>query len=334
MKKAAGFIVKLSVIVFVLFIIFLLIADRFVQFRMDDQEYKAYFAQKGLSPSIGYYNSLNRKIRYAESGRDTSATILFIHGAPSSLSYYRDYMSDSLLLQKATMFAVDRAGYGYSGLGKPEPSIEKQVQMIVPVVDSLNKIHHPLIVVGASYGTAIACRLSMDYPNLVDGLVLIAPALAPGEEKTYWFTSMIESPLLNWFIPRMLQSANTEKIHHRSELTKMLPYWSNIKVPVIYLQGANDELVYTTNAKFAQTHLINAPYLSIEMIPGEGHLIAFSQKKKIEGSIVKMLDLAKLNIAGKLHRDSTMRVAQREIDDFIPPKNVDFFPKISQKTNY
>ncbi|MBS1750202.1 MAG: alpha/beta hydrolase [Bacteroidetes bacterium] len=312
MKKTAGFVVKLGVVITVLFIIFLLIADRFVQFRMDDQEYKAYFSQKGLSTAIGYYNALHRRIRYAASGSDTSATILFIHGAPSSLSYYKDYMSDSLLLQKAKMYAVDRAGYGFSGLGKPEPSIEKQVQMIVPVVDSLNKIHHPMIVVGASYGTAIACRLAMDYPNLVDGLVLIAPAIAPGEEKTYWFTPIIESPLLNWFIPRMLQSANTEKIHHKSELAKMLPYWSNIKVPVIYLQGANDELVYTSNAKFAQTHLTNVPYLSIEMIPGEGHLIAFSEKNKIEGSIVKMLGLAKLNIAGKLHVDSTIHLAQRE----------------------
>jgi len=312
MKKTARFMVKLVVAACFLFIIFLLIADRFVQFRMNDKEYKAYFSQKGLSASISYYEKLHRKIRYAVSGNDTSATILFIHGAPSSLSYYRDYMSDSVLLQKATMFAVDRAGYGFSGLGKPEPSIEKQVQLIVPVVDSLNKVHRPLIVVGASYGTAIACRLAMDYPNLVDGLVLIAPALAPGEEKVYWFTPAIESPLLSWFIPRMLQSANAEKIHHKEELAKMLPYWGNIKVPVLYLQGANDALVYTTNAKFAQNHLTNAPYLNIEMIPRRGHLIAFSEKDKIEGAIVKMLDLAKLNIAGKLQRDSTIHIAQRE----------------------
>lgn len=312
MKKTTRFIVKLVVAACFLFIIFLLIADRFVQFRMDDKEYEAYFSQKGLSASIGYYQKMDRKIRYASSGSDTSATILFIHGAPSSLSYYRDYMSDSILLRKATMFVVDRAGYGFSGLGKPEPSIEKQVQLIVPVVDSLNKIHRPLIVVGASYGTSIACRLAMDYPNLVDGLVLIAPALAPGEEKVYWFTPVIESPLFSWFIPRMLKSANTEKIHHKAELVKMLPYWANIKVPVLYLQGANDALVYTTNAKFAQTHLTNTPFLNIEMIPGRGHLIAFSEKNKIESAIVRMLDLARLNIAGKLQQDSTMHIAQRK----------------------
>lgn len=300
MKRAARFTFRFTVVIIVLFIAFLLIADRFVQFRMSDKEYSDYFSQKGLTSHIGYYKKDNRTIRYASSGNDTTTTILFIHGAPSSLSYYRDYMTDSMLLQKASMFAVDRAGYGFSGLGKPEPSLEKQVQMIVPVLDSLNKTHHPVVIVGASYGTSIACRLAMDYPQLVDGLVLIAPSLAPGEEKVYWFTPMIETPLLNWAVPRMLQSANTEKIHHKEELTKMLPLWSNIKVPVIYLQGSKDELIYTTNAAFAKSHLTQVPYLDIEMIPGRGHLIAFSEKKQIKEAILKMIDLAKLNNSGEL----------------------------------
>ncbi|MFT3702885.1 MAG: alpha/beta hydrolase [Agriterribacter sp.] len=311
MKKAAKITVRLTATLIILFITALLIADRFVQFRMSDKEYSDYFSKKGVTPHIGYYNTNDRTIRYASSGTDTSTTILFIHGAPSSLSYYRDYMTDSMLLQKASMYAVDRAGYGYSGLGKPEPSLEKQVKMIAPILDSLNKVHHPVIVVGASYGTSIACRLTMDYPQLVDGLVLIAPSLAPGEEKTYWFTPAIETPMLNWFIPRMLQSANTEKIHHREELTKMLPLWSNIKVPVIYLQGSKDELIYTTNAQFAKAHLTEAPYLDIEMIPGKGHLIAFSEKKQIEAAILHMLELAKLNVAGKLKAGTQNNIAQK-----------------------
>lgn len=304
---------RITIVLIALFIIFLLIADRFIQFRMSDEEYNKYFADRGLKANISYYKKLDRTIRYASSGSDTSsASILFIHGAPSSLSYYRDYMTDSTLLQSAAMFAVDRAGYGFSGLGHAEPSLEKQVQLIMPVIDSLNKIHRPLIVVGASYGTSIACRLAMEHPDMVDGLVLIAPALAPGEEKVYRVTPYIEWPVFHWFVPRMLQSANTEKIHHKEELAKMLPYWSNIKVPVIYMQGANDELVYTTNAQFAKKHLINVPYLNIEMIPDRGHLIAFSERPAIKASILKMIDLARLNIAGKLQRDTTVHFAQKE----------------------
>lgn len=300
MKRVAKISLYTTGILIGLFIAGLMIADRFIQFRMDDQEFTAFFSQKGLAPTLSYYDKLNRRMRYAAIGSDTSATLFFIHGAPSSLSYYKDYLSDSTLLHKASMYAVDRAGYGFSGLGKPEVSIEKQVQLITPILDSLNKIHHPVVVVAASYGTSIACRLAMDRPDLVDGLVLLAPSLAPGEEKMYWFTPMVESPLLNWIVPRMLQTANAEKIHHKEELSRMLPYWSNIKVPVIYMQGMNDNLIYTSNADFARNQLINVPYLDIEMIPERGHLIAFSERDAIKNRIVQMIDLAQRNKEGTL----------------------------------
>lgn len=291
-KKITRFIIRFIGISFILLIIALFIFDRLVQFRMDDTELTQYFAQKHRQVNIGYYTTHGRTIRYAWAGTDTTATLLFIHGAPSSLSYFKDYMTDSTLLQHATMYAVDRPGYGYSGLAKPIPYIDQQAAIIKPVIDSLHKVHRPIILVAASFGTAIACRLAMDNPGLVDGIVLMAPAIAPGEERVFWFSPAIETPLLNWTVPRMLQSANTEKLHHKEELTKMLPLWQNIRVPVIYLQGDKDELVYTTNAAFARKHLVNVPSLEINMIPGRGHLIAFSERKLITEKIMKMLELA------------------------------------------
>ena len=284
-------LVNLVVSAFVFMVIVLLIFDQFVQFRMDDRDIYKVFHEAHLHPHIGYYNIDNRRIRYMTIGDDTTCSILFIHGAPSSLSYWRNYMMDSDLLAHAHMVAVDRPGYGYSGLGHPVPNIRRQALLLRPLLDSLHALHHPVVLVGASYGTAVASRLAMDNPGLVDGIVLIAPAIAPGEEKMFWFTPAIEHPALRWFVPRMLQSANTEKLHHAAELTKMLPLWSSIRVPVIYLQGSRDELVYTTNARFARTHLVNAPFLKIEMIPKEGHLIAFSSKPQVESAILEMIGL-------------------------------------------
>lgn len=280
-------------ILFVLFVITLLVLDRFIQFRMDDKEVATYFSQKHVPASIQYYETHGRQMRYIITGGDKAATVLFIHGAPSSSTYFKDYLSDSLLLQEARLFAVDRPGYGYSGLARPVTSIQEQAAMIRPILDSLQQLHHPVVVVGASYGTSIACRVAMDYPQLVDGLVLVAPALAPGEEKTYWFTPMIEGPLFHWFIPRMLQTANAEKIAHRHELEAMLPLWKNIHVPVNYIQGAQDDLVYTTNAAFARTHLINSPHLDVQLLPDRGHLIAFLERTRIRNSILDVLHQVK-----------------------------------------
>jgi len=257
---------------------------------MDNAELLDWFGERHIKPKIGYYTSEGRKIRYVQVGNSPDATILFIHGAPSSLSYWKSYLADSSLLSRATMYAADRPGYGYSGLADPMPAISEQAAAQVPILDSLHKAHHPIIVVGVSYGAPIACRLAMDHPELVDGLVLVAPPLGPGQERIFWFTYAIESPMIHWVVPRMLQTANEEKIHHKEGLTKMLPLWGRIHVPVIYLQGEKDGLVDTTNATFARRHLTNVPYLDIRMIPNRGHLLAFTEKDRIEKAILEMLD--------------------------------------------
>lgn len=291
--KIGRILLKIVIWALVLLIVLLLIFDRLVQFRMDDAGLTKYFADHKVQAHIAYYKAGGRDVRYVQVGDQPEATLLFIHGAPSSLSYWRGYLSDSLLLSKATIYAVDRPGYGYSGLADPLPGIAAQAAIIKVILDSLHQAHHPVVVVGVSYGAPIACRLAMDYPELVDGLVLTGPALAPGQERVFWFTYMIENPLLHWAVPRMFQSANQEKIHHKEELTKMLPLWPRIHVPVAYLQGANDELVYPANADFAKSHLTNATSLDVQMIAGRGHLIAFSEKARIEKAILDVLDKCK-----------------------------------------
>jgi pimeloyl-ACP methyl ester carboxylesterase len=274
-------------------ILALLVLDQFIQFRMSDKELSGFFKKNNVPAAIRYYTAQGRQMRYASIGNDTLPTLLFIHGSPASLSIYNDYYKDPFFLHTFKMYAVDRPGYGYSGLGRPEPSIQKQAAMIRPVLDSLNKIRKPVIVMAGSYGTSVACRLIMDNPHLVDGLVLVAPSLAPGEETIYSVSWPAAHPAVNWFVPRMLQSANAEKLAHKEELTKMVPYWKNIHIPVMYLQGADDELIDTTNASFARKHLVNAPYLDIQFIKNQPHFIAFTARPLIKEKILQMYQMLK-----------------------------------------
>jgi uncharacterized protein len=188
---------------------------------------------------------------------------------------------------------VDRPGYGYSGFGDPEPSIEKQAAMIRPLLDSLHRASRPIILVGGSYGSSVAARMAMDYPQLVDGLVLTGPSLGPGLETYFWFTQLIETPAIRWFMPRMFRSANTEKVHHREELEKMLPLWSRVRVPVEYLQGAHDDIIDTANAGFARRHLVNAPYLNIHFFPNRQHRLAQFEWPSIKAAILRVYERAR-----------------------------------------
>jgi uncharacterized protein len=273
----------------VLFIIACFIFDHYYQFRRSDEDLRQFYSNNNIPATIGYYETHGRKLRYVSVGdEEGKGTLVFLHGSPGSMSYYAGRFRDKDMLDKFRIYAIDRPGYGYSGFGNPEPSIQKQSEMVRDLVDSLHHAKHPIIIVGSSFGAAIACRLAMDHPSLVDGLVLTGPAIGPGLEKYFWFTHLIESPLVRWFIPRMFRSANTEKVHHKEELQKMLPYWKNIRVPVVYLQGENDEIVDTSNADFARKHLVNAPYLDIHFIKGRGHRLAQFEWPRFKEAILEV----------------------------------------------
>ena len=285
-------ILRIVAALLVLFIVACFVFDHYVQFRKSDAELLQTFRERGINGRIGYYETHGRRLRYASVGHDSMPTLVLLHGSPGSMSYYSGRYADSSIFKRFKVLSLDRPGYGYSGLGKPEPSIERQAAMIRPLIDSLHTATGPVIIAGGSYGAPIACRIAMDYPQLVDGLVLTGPAIAPGAEVYFWFTPVIENPAIRWFIPRIFRSANTEKVHHRKELEKMLPLWKDIRVPVMFLQGENDDIVDTSNAGFARQHLINVPHLSIEMIPGREHRLAQFEWPRIRNAILTVYDMA------------------------------------------
>jgi pimeloyl-ACP methyl ester carboxylesterase len=285
-------LLRVKTVSLLLFIIACLVFDRYVQFRRSDDELRKIFAERGIDGRIGYYQSGGRKLRYTSVGPDSLPTLLLLHGSPGSMSYYAGRYADSAIYSRFQVLAVDRPGYGYSGLGDPEPSVQRQAAMIRPLIDSLHRADKTVIIAGGSFGAAVACRIAMDYPDLVDGLVLTGPAIGPGREAYFWFTPVVESPLVRWFIPRIFRSANTEKVHHREELEAMLPLWKNIEVPVAFLQGENDDIVDTSNASFARKHLVNAPYLKIEMIKDRGHRLAQFEWPRIRQAILDVYEKA------------------------------------------
>lgn len=188
------------------------------------------------------------------------------------------------------MYAVDRAGYGVTG-GKAEPSIPKQAEMICPLAERIHRVHQPLIIMAGSYGVSIACRLVMDHPNLIHGLVLVAPSLGPGLEKMYWITPLMTKGFISKIVSKEYQSAAIEKMHHKKELEKMLKLWHKIDIPVFYLQSEKDNVVYSSNAAFAKEHLVNVPFLNVHLFKGRKHNIDSKHFISIRNKIIQLLKM-------------------------------------------
>ena len=286
---------KKSHIVILLLAIFLFGGCSVWEDRYSDEEIVGYFQRYHKEVQIDYYKVKGRKMRYMSLGNDSLPTVLLIHGSPSSMSVFNQLIAESSLLDYAKVYAVDRPGYGYSGFGRTVTSIKRQAAMIAPILDSINQRSGPVVVLGVSYGGPVASKLAMDYPELVDGLVLGAPAIAPGEEKTFTISHLMMYKATSWLFPTMLRVATEEKFSHKSELEKMLSGWEFIDKPIIYIQGESDGIVYTSNANFIENKAKRAPFLKILMIPNQPHFLAIPQKQLLAESIIEMIGLLSEN---------------------------------------
>jgi pimeloyl-ACP methyl ester carboxylesterase len=129
--------------------------------------------------------------------------VLFIHGASANLL---DTMIPvrAQLEGRAELLFVDRPGHGWShrGPGNNETPAG-QAATIAALMDEVGI--ESAIVVGHSFGAAIAAALALDHPQKVAGLVFLAPASHPWPgADTSWYYDLAARPFIGWVFSETL----------------------------------------------------------------------------------------------------------------------------------
>lgn len=277
---------KKWIIAFLIFGSLLFLIDSCMQFRMSSSEIETYFDKKGLKADEHHYRIGNRLINYVHVGNEKLPLVVFIHGSPGSLSGFIDFLGDTTLLEKAQLVSVDRPGFGSSNFGEAEPSLEKQAALIRPIIEKYKGV--PVTLVGHSLGGPVIARMAMDYPELIDGLILVAPSIDPDLEPHEWFRGPLALPFLKWLLPRSIRASNDEIWKLKPELEKMIPLWPKVTANTIVIQGGKDDLVPPGNADFAQKMITNAP-VDLVFNPDMNHFVPWGHPELIKDAILKMV---------------------------------------------
>lgn len=255
---------------------------------MSSREVDEYFSSRKIPATQHQYKSGFRDIHYVESGDTLAPLVLFVHGSPGSLSAFIHFLADSILLQKALLITTDRPGFGYSNFGNAEKSLVKQGEALKPILER-HQNNRPIILVGHSLGGPLIARMAMQYPDLVDGLVIVAGSIDPDlEPNETWFRAPLATPFLSWVMPRSWRASNEEIYHLKPELEKMEPLWKNITCPVIVIHGKKDQLVSFGNVAFAKKMLINT---HVEYVINDemNHFVPWSNPELIRNAILELL---------------------------------------------
>lgn len=212
----------------------------------------------------------------AWSGNENKRPLIFIHGSPGSYDAWAQFLVSNDLQSKYHIIAPDRPGYGGSGAGQAELSVEKQARAIWGVLQ-YNKSGLPAILVGHSYGGPVIARMAMDNPEKTAGLVFAAGSVDPQLEDFKWYQNLAVWRVTRWMVPTDLVVCNDEVMALKAELERMMPLWPKITSPVAIIQGDADDLVDPRNTPFLEKNLTKASIVSSQMIPGLNHFIPWKR---------------------------------------------------------
>lgn len=257
-----------------------------ISFSKSDREVDKYFEGLPEKPISETYEVDGYKMHYKVLDKGHQATLMFVHGTPGSWDAFISYFKDSAYYDQAVIVSPDRPGFGKSSYGKPVASLEEQCSLLAPI---LEKYPAPRILIGHSLGGPLVARMAMDHPHLVEGIIMLAPALAPElEPEEDWFRVPMRWPIIEGLVPKIVRISNEEVIFLREELELMLPLWTDITVPSIVIQGDADDLVHPGNGPFADSMLVNAPK-EIIMLEGQNHFLPWNEYSLVKKTVLKLL---------------------------------------------
>lgn len=279
MKKIFRIVLKILLLVLILWLV---VAQSCMRFRIPDTEAVADFKKAGVVLHTNTITISDYHLHYVSSGNDSLPILVFIHGSPGSWNNFEDYLKDNELLQKFHMVSIDRPGFGYSDFGNAEHMNEqaKQISVLLHRI----KNNKPMYLVGHSLGGPMVVALTYYNPDLINGLVMLAGCVDPAEEKKEEWRSVMFYPPMRYFIPGIQRPSNDELVYFKEDVLQMPHMLSQIKCKAIILQGDHDPVVPYINAVYAKAKMTNAQSVELITLKGADHSIPwtnFSDIKKV-----------------------------------------------------
>lgn len=129
--------------------------------------------------------------------------VLMIHGASANAREFSWTLAPRLEGNMRVLMA-DRPGHGWSQRFAGAESLALQARQMAGVLDALAP-GEKAVIAGHSFGGAVALRLALDRPDLVSGLVLLAPVTHDwGSGGTAWYNHAAAPPLVGHAFSQVL----------------------------------------------------------------------------------------------------------------------------------
>lgn len=285
-------------------------------------------SEKNAPPIGAFVEAFGERIHLVDQGpRDSQLTpVVLIHGASVNLRDMKIALGDELAKTRRVII-VDRPGRGYSTRPSDGWRLASQAALIREAVKARG-VSRP-IVVGQSFGGAVALRYALDFNDDLAGLVLLAPVSHEWPGGVAWYNKASGLPVLGQALRRLVipvyapiaakqgviesfrPDAAPERYYENSGLTLLFrarDFKSNaedlrhLKEEVVAMRGRYASIGVptailagaddkTVSVKLHSTVLATEiPDASFEILPGAGHALHHAQTAKAIAAIDRVAE--------------------------------------------
>jgi len=193
--------------------------------------------------------------------------IVVITGASSWAEYWAEVLSE--LPQNREMIVVDRPGYAASEPLHPVTDIRVQAEALAPVLEAPRG--QKVLLVGQSYGAAIAAIMADQNPGRVAGLVMLSSFLGETGPTSKWLLDVGVKALK--VIPRDLRNAVIEASGQRPQLRHAKRALARLNIPIHMIHGDQDDFAPLESAeRLAEETLTRRP-IRVVRTEGANHFL-------------------------------------------------------------
>ncbi|GAB4395991.1 MAG: alpha/beta hydrolase [Microscillaceae bacterium] len=160
---------------------------------------------------------MGMSVHYRDEGQGPA--LILLHGTAASLHTWDAWTE--ILKKKYRVIRLDLPAFGLTG---PHPARKYQIQDYIAFLRifthklGLNSFH----LAGNSLGGHIAWEFALDYPRVVEKLILIDPAGYPLKRNPPFVFRLARTPVVNQLVryitPRFFFRNNLEQVYHQDSL--------------------------------------------------------------------------------------------------------------------
>jgi pimeloyl-ACP methyl ester carboxylesterase len=193
--------------------------------------------------------------------------IVVVTGAPS----WAEYWSAALATvgQDREMVVVDRPGFGASEPADAVTDISVQARALAPLLDAAPG--QRVLLVGQSYGAAIATLMAAAQPERVGALVLLSGLFGDMGPTASGLVEL--GRRIQGVIPRDLRNAITEVLGQKPQLPIVREALLGLHMPIHIIHGDQDDFAPIAAAQALAADLVAKPNVIFTPVAGANHFL-------------------------------------------------------------